>query len=194
MCIWYALSLEIANPLHRLFVWNLKATVDNGKKPHHFLDFLFLATDREKKLVSFFVVTYTYSLDIHYPHSSLPPYSWGRIHTLTCQHSMTWDSSEDKSQLPFMEHLCQCVDPHSREPPRTKSFVIRESLSCCSQPLLSCTRKCLRRRKARTLTRFHSMHLMTSQSLIPDLFESMGIQRLYSFSTLHQPYCISWHR
>ena len=28
---------------------NLKATVEGGKKPHHFLDFLFLADDREKK-------------------------------------------------------------------------------------------------------------------------------------------------
>lgn len=28
---------------------NLKATVEHGKKPHHFLDFLFLAEDREKR-------------------------------------------------------------------------------------------------------------------------------------------------
>jgi hypothetical protein len=28
---------------------NLKATVEGGKKPHHFLDFLFLAEDREKR-------------------------------------------------------------------------------------------------------------------------------------------------
>ena len=28
---------------------NLKATVEKGKKPHHFLDFLFLANDRDKK-------------------------------------------------------------------------------------------------------------------------------------------------
>jgi len=30
---------------------NLKATVEHGKKPHHFLDFLFLADDREKRML-----------------------------------------------------------------------------------------------------------------------------------------------
>jgi hypothetical protein len=29
---------------------NLKGTVESGKKPHHFLDYLFLAADREKKM------------------------------------------------------------------------------------------------------------------------------------------------
>ncbi len=30
---------------------NLKATVEKGKKPHHFLDFLFLANDRDQRLL-----------------------------------------------------------------------------------------------------------------------------------------------
>ena len=29
---------------------NLKGTVEFGKKPHHFLEYLFLATDREKRM------------------------------------------------------------------------------------------------------------------------------------------------
>jgi len=31
---------------------NLKATVEQGKKPHHFIDFLFLADDREKRTIA----------------------------------------------------------------------------------------------------------------------------------------------